>query len=131
MATPSQVIQGGSLDSQNALVRESRRLFSVENLGFMYAVLAYRKKVAGGAVGLWPLPIARMNVAITDMPTNDMGEWIYNKYVDSESRDQINIPGRMREALEEDHSTPADYDAAFTEIARMINADINLSKVCR
>jgi len=115
------VIESGGPASQTALANRAIVQHASENIGFMWAVLNYRARSIPHHHDLPNAPIKVSQVArgfAPDGSNAQMGQWIYDNFANN-----INISGPVRDALTHHHSTPADFNAAYNQIAALVNVN--------
>jgi hypothetical protein len=117
--TAKEIIEGVDNDRKSTLAQRAIDQRSPEGVGFMWALLNYRAR----AVPLHPpvpnAPVKVAEVARGFAPTgtaHEMGQWLYDTFAD-----EINISAGVRAHLSNHHAMPADFDAAYAEISRLVN----------
>jgi hypothetical protein len=128
--TMSQTIETGSPDEQTALVNYGKGRFILESLGFMWAVINYRKLANKLPVGNVPIAVAQIKGIIPFEyrgGANTMGKWLYDTYIDPAGPLPVNIPSEQIEALRKTALTrsspfiPTDFDEAYTTISKILD----------
>lgn len=125
-----QVIESGTAEEQTALVVYGKARDILESLGFMWAVIHYRKLANKLPVGNVPIAVAQIKGIIpfeSRGAANIMGKWIYDTYVDPNCAAPINIATEETAALKKiadtksSPFTPPDFDAAYTRIGNLLD----------
>jgi hypothetical protein len=105
--------------------------FSLENIGFLYAVNQYRV-LHPGTPGI-PKGNFKINISLVDymIPqsqwggANTAGRWLYDTYITVGSPKQVNIKGSQREKLEASAKCllPQYFDDAYVEVGNVLRKD--------
>jgi hypothetical protein len=114
------VIESGGPASQTALANKAIAQHAPASVGFMWAVLNYRaRSVPHNEVPNAPIKVGAVAKGFAVGSSNaQMGQWIYDNFAND-----INISSGVRQALTLHHSTPADFDAAYGEVSRLVNVN--------